>query len=502
MTASAKNGSPFAQESGSEQDPNRWRALWVTLVAGFMSLLDVTIVAVALPTVQRELHASAAQVQWVVSGYALTFALALVTAGRLGDALDRRRIFLLALSSFVVFSAACGAAPDITWLVVARLAQGLAAGFMAPQNSALIQQMFRGAERGRAFGFFGATVGISSAVGPLTGGAILALASGSEGWRWIFYVNVPIGILAVLLGRRLLPRTQPSGRGHVDVPGVVLLGLGVLALMYPLVQAESGGLGRLWWLFLLGAALLGVFARWQRRLVARDGQPLLDTRLFTTVRGYAVGAGVGTLYFVGFSGVWLVFALFYQGGLGFSPLRSGLAVTPFAIGSASAAVVAGRLVDRFGRLLTVCGLTGVITGLGGAALLLRFAPLGIAPWAAAPLLFLGGIGGGFVVSPNITMTLREVPVRMAGAAGGALQTGQRLGAAVGTAALPGLYYLALGEGDDYRAALTVALVAALAGMGASLALATVDWRRDRQTRRPHEKCPDEVAHDPLHSRQS
>ncbi|WP_327186997.1 MFS transporter [Streptomyces sp. NBC_01334] len=502
MTASAKNGSPFAQESGSEQDPNRWRALWVTLVAGFMSLLDVTIVAVALPTVQRELHASAAQVQWVVSGYALTFALALVTAGRLGDALDRRRIFLLALSSFVIFSAACGAAPDITWLVVARLAQGLAAGFMAPQNSALIQQMFRGAERGRAFGFFGATVGISSAVGPLTGGAILALASGSEGWRWIFYVNVPIGVLAVLLGRRLLPRTRPAGRGHVDVPGVLLLGLGVLALMYPLVQADSGGLGRLWWLFLLGAALLGVFVRWQRRLVVRDAQPLLDPRLFTTVRGYAVGAGVGTLYFIGLSGVWLVFALFYQGGLGFSPLRSGLAVTPFAIGSASAAVVAGRLVDRFGRLLTVCGLTGVITGLGGAALLLRFAPLGIAPWAAAPLLFLGGVGGGFVVSPNITMTLRDVPVRMAGAAGGALQTGQRLGAAVGTAALPGLYHLTLGEGDDYRGALTVALVAALVGMGASLALATADWRRDRRTRRPHEKCPDEVAHDPLHSRQS
>lgn len=217
MTASAKNGSPLSQESGSEQDPNRWRALWVTLVAGFMSLLDVTIVAVALPTVQRELHASAAQVQWVVSGYALTFALALVTAGRLGDALDRRRIFLLALSSFVVFSAACGAAPDITWLVVARLAQGLAAGFMAPQNSALIQQMFRGAERGRAFGFFGATVGISSAVGPLTGGAILALASGSEGWRWIFYVNVPIGILAVLLGHAAAaphPAVRPGTRGR------------------------------------------------------------------------------------------------------------------------------------------------------------------------------------------------------------------------------------------------------------------------------------------------
>ncbi|MFC9682811.1 MFS transporter [Streptomyces sp. NPDC056948] len=496
MTASAE------EAAGYEPDPRRWRALWVTLVAGFMSLLDVSIVVVALPSVQRGLHASPAQVQWVVSGYALAFALALVTAGRLGDALDRRRIFLLALSGFVVFSAACGAAPGITLLIAARLAQGLAAGFMAPQNSALIQQMFRGAERGRAFGFFGATVGISSAVGPLVGGMILALADGAQGWRWIFYVNVPIGILAVLLGRRLLPRTRRSGRGHVDLPGVLFLGLGVLALMFPLVQAGSGGFGRLWWLFLAGAALLVAFARRQRRLVARGTQPLLDPRLFTTVRGYAVGAGVGTLYFVGFSGVWLVFALFYQDGLGFSPLRSGLAVTPFALGSACAAAIAGRLVDRLGRVLTVGGLAAVIVGMGGTALLLRFVPLDIAPWVAAPLLFLGGAGSGCVISPNITMTLRDVPVRMAGAAGGALQTGQRLGAAVGTAALPGLFYLVLGGSDDYRGALVVALGAALVGMAASLALATFDWRRDRRTRQAHGTCPEDVANSPVHARQT
>ncbi|MFI1720614.1 MFS transporter [Streptomyces sp. NPDC020489] len=501
MSDSAANG-PRAGggKDGYVPDPNRWHALWVTLVAGFMSLLDVTIVAVALPTVQRQLGATPAQVQWVVSGYALTFALALVTAGRLGDALDRRRIFLMALSGFTLFSAACGAAPNIGLLVAARLAQGLAAGFMAPQNSALIQQMFRGAERGRAFGFFGATVGISSAAGPLTGGAILALADGSDGWRWIFLVNVPIGVLAVLLGLRLLPRVERSGRGSVDVPGIVLLGTGVLAVMYPLVQAEAGGIERLWWLFPVGAALLALFTRRQFRLVARDAQPLLDPRLFTTVRGYAVGAGVGTLYFIGFSGVWLVFALFYQRGLDFTPLRSGLAVTPFALGSAAAAVVAGRLVDRFGRLLTVCGLSAVIVGMGGAALLLWLVADESAPWAAAPALFVAGIGGGFVVSPNITMTLRDVPVRMAGAAGGALQTGQRLGAAVGTAALPGIYYLVLGSTDHYRTALVTALGVALVGMTASLALATADWLRDRGGDAGHRSCPDEVANSPVHSR--
>lgn len=502
VSDSAANG-PRAggAEDGYVPDPNRWHALWVTLVAGFMSLLDVTIVAVALPTVQRELGATPAQVQWVVSGYALSFALALVTAGRLGDALDRRRIFLLALSGFTLFSAACGAAPNIALLVAARLAQGLAAGFMAPQNSALIQQMFRGAERGRAFGFFGATVGISSAAGPLTGGAILALADGSDGWRWIFFVNVPIGVLAVLLGLRLLPRVERSGRGSVDVAGIALLGLGVLAVMYPLVQADAGGIGRLWWLFPVGAVLLALFIRRQFRLVARDAQPLLDPRLFTTVRGYAVGAGVGTLYFIGFSGVWLVFALFYQGGLDFTPLKSGLAVTPFALGSAAAAVVAGRLVDRFGRLLTVCGLSAVILGMGGAALLLWLVTDDAAPWVAAPALFVAGIGGGFVVSPNITMTLRDVPVRMAGAAGGALQTGQRLGAAVGTAALPGIYYLVLRGTDHYRTALVTALGVALVGMAASLALATADWLRDRGGDASGRRCPDEVANSPVHSRQ-
>ncbi|MFE5207992.1 MFS transporter [Streptomyces sp. NPDC056600] len=499
-TSASGGRSPAGRETGEGRDPNRWRALWVTLVAGFMSLLDVTIVAVALPTIQRDLGATPAEVQWVVSGYALTFALALVTAGRLGDALNRRRIFLLALSAFVLCSALAGAAPSSGWLVVARLAQGLAAGCMAPQNSALIQQMFRGPERGRAFGFFGATVGISSAVGPITGGLILALASGGEGWRWIFYVNVPIGVVAVLLGRRLLPRTRPTGKGQVDVPGVLLLGAGVLAVMLPLVQAEAGGLGRLWWLFLVGAALLGVFTLWQRRLLARGAQPLLDLRLFTQTRGYAVGAAVGTLYFVGFSGVWLVFALFFQHGLDYSPLRSGLAVTPFAVGSAGAAVVSGRLVDRLGRLLTVCGLSAVIVGMSATALLLRFAPESSATWLAAPALFVAGMGSGSVISPNITMTLRDVPVRMAGAAGGALQTGQRLGAAVGTAALPGLFYLVLaGRDDNFRNALAIALGAALLGMTAALALAVADWRRDRRDRRDRSGASGEAVGAPVRS---
>ena len=264
--------------SGYEPDPRRWKALTVTLVAGFMSLLDVSIVAVALPSIQRGLGTSPSAVQWVVSGYALTFGLALVPAGRLGDAIGRRTMFLAALAAFVLCSAAAGAAPTTGVLVAARLAQGIAAGSLAPQNSALIQQLFRGAERGRAFGFFGSTVGISTAVGPIVGGVILAVAGEPDGWRWIFFVNVPIGVVALVLAARLIPRTEPWAarargprrrrparrrRAGADAPA----GAGRGRWPGPAVVAVPAGRGRAGRLRPLGAARRG------RRSPAAAGRP-------------------------------------------------------------------------------------------------------------------------------------------------------------------------------------------------------------------------------------
>jgi EmrB/QacA subfamily drug resistance transporter len=471
-------------------DPKRWRALSVTLVAGFMTLLDVSIVSVALPSIQRGLAADAAGAQWVVSGYALAFGLTLVPAGRLGDAHGRRRMFLLALAAFVVCSALAGAAPSIETLIAARLAQGVAAGALAPQSSALIQSLFSGGERGRAFGLFGATLGISTAAGPVTGGVILALAGEPDGWRWIFFVNVPIGVVALMLAARLLPRRGSGGaRGRIDLVGVGLLGGGVLAVLLPLVQASSGGL-RQWWLFVVGVGLLIGFVAWERRVVHRDRDPLLDFRLVTETPGYAAGAALGTAYFIGLSGIWLVFALFFQNGLGYTALESGLAVTPFALGSAGAAVLAGRLVERFDRLLTVIGLTGVVLGLGSTAVVLLVVPPASAGLAIAVPMLLAGIGGGFVVSPNVTMTLRCVPVRMAGSAGGALQTGQRIGAAVGAATLTGLFHLRLATtGGDFPSAVAMALGGAVLAMGFALVIGVVDWHRGRH--RPEAPDQDE-----------
>jgi EmrB/QacA subfamily drug resistance transporter len=456
----------------------------VSLVAGFMGLLDVSIVAVALPSMERSLGASDSGVQWVVCGYALAFGLALVPAGRLGDAWGRRRMFLLSLAGFVLTSALCGAAPTLGLLVAARLVQGFAAGMLGPQNSGLIQDLFRGEERGRAFGLFGASVGLSTAVGPIVGGIILSVFGDPEGWRWIFFVNVPIGLVALALAPRLLPgRTDAQiadrtpVRRRLDPAGSALLGVGVLALMLPLL--EYRWLGRLWWLFPVGALLLAGFYRWESRVAGLGRRPpLLDPRLLTETPGYASGAALGLAYFVGFSGLFIVLALYFQSGLGYSPLQSGLAVTSFALGGAVSAALAGRQVLRWGRRMTVLGLVLVVVGLVVTAYLLRDATAAQAgPRTVLPLL-VAGVGSGVVISPNLTLTLSEVPVRMAGAAGGALQTGQRFGAAVGTALLAGVYYSALVRtGHRPGESIFVALWCAAAFVLVALVLAVVELRR-------------------------
>src|SRR5215213_9738112 len=233
------------------QRPGRWHALTVSLAASFMTLLDVSIVNVALPSIERGLGASAASVQWVVSGYALTFGLALIPAGRLGDSLGRRRMFLICLSALVLTSALSGMASTAGLLIAARLLQGVAGGMLIPQNSGLVQELFQGAERGRAFGIIGATVGVATAAGPVAGGLILTAFTGPDAWRWVFYVNVPIGLAALLLARRFVPalRTADPRRPHLDVVGALLLGGTVLGVLLPVVNADSGSMGQLGWLF-------------------------------------------------------------------------------------------------------------------------------------------------------------------------------------------------------------------------------------------------------------
>jgi EmrB/QacA subfamily drug resistance transporter len=466
-------------------DPRRWRALAVTQLAAFMVLLDVSIVNVALPSIERGLAMPATTAQWVVSGYALALGLTLVPAGRLGDAFGRRTMFLIALAAFVATSSLTGAATTPELLIAARLLQGVAGGMLIPQNSGLIQELFQGAERGRAFGILGATVGLATAAGPVVGGLILAVVHGADAWRWVFYVNLPVGLIALVLAARLVPARRSRGRTgvHLDLVGSLLLGGGVLSLLVPLVEADNGGISRLWWLWLVSALLLAAFGWWERRTVRRGRQPLLDPRLART-SGYVSGASIGLVYFVGFTGIWLVLALFFQDGLGYSALRSGLSVTPFALGVAGSAMIAGRLVPRFGRWLTVCGLIATILGLVVVAVILRQVKGDAATWAILVPLFVAGIGGGMVTSPNMTLTLQDVPVSMAGVAGGAVQTAQRIGAAIGTATLSTIFYHVLTRGSrDYSAAISDTVFSAAGFMTLALLMAVAELARRRDPHR-------------------
>ncbi|OZV72965.1 MFS transporter [Micromonospora echinospora] len=467
------------------EERRRWQALAVGLVAAFMTLLDVSIVNVAVPSIDRTLGASPSDLQWVLSGYALTFGLVLVPAGRLGDARGRRNAFVVGIALFTLTSALAGLAPSPTWLIAARLLQGAAAGLVNPQVTGLIQELFHGPERGRPFGLLGATIGISTAIGPLLGGLLIAVGGEEHGWRWVFFVNVPVGIAAVVLGWRLLPapvRREGTGARQLDPVGVLLLGVGVVLVLLPLVQREQWqGLSR-WLLVVAGLATLGAFGFWER-WYARRGEPLFDLELFR-LRSYALGSVIALVYFGGFTALFFVFTLFLQNGLGYSALLAGLAITPFALGSAAASAFGGRVVNRYGRPLVTVGLLTVVVGLGAVVLALRFLPDVPAPLATALPLLVAGIGSGLVITPNQTLTLAEVPVREAGSAAGMLQTGQRIGSAAGIAAVGAAFFSALSDTDgDWSVAFRDSLLLAVGVISLALVAALLDVHRHRRTGR-------------------
>ena len=481
--------------SGARTDaphPDRWKALAVCLVGGAMVLLDVSIVNVALPSIEKGIGAAQSELQWVVSGYALTFGLLLVPAGRIGDIRGRRVVFVTALGLFTLASAACGFAPNGVFLVLARLVQGLAGGSVTPQISATIQELFSGRERGKAFGAFGTIVGISTAVGPLLGGVLIQIFGETEGWRAVFFVNIPIGLVAMPLAWKLLPKRDEAKareRHDLDLVGVVLLGLGVVVLLMPFVQNREWGSWR-WWLVPLSGLLLAGFVVWERAFRARGRESMVNLALYTR-RSYSSGSAMITLYFAGFTPLFFVFTLFLQVGLKYTPLQAGLAITPFAIGSAIAAAVGGRKVNDLGRTLIVIGLTGVLIGLGGTLVAVHLAPSNGTAWATLVPLAIAGLGGGLVISPNQALTLSDVPVAEAGTASGLLQTGQRVGSAIGIAAAGSTFFAAVAESGDFATGFERGIIVALGFVGAAYLLAIADvavGRRQAQTARQRQDC--------------
>ncbi|WP_345467916.1 MFS transporter [Actinoallomurus oryzae] len=456
--------------------PRRWKALAVCLIAGFITWLDISIVNVALPSIHIALHASTSDLQWVVSGYAFAFGLLLIPAGRFGDTHGRRNVFVFGMALFTLASAAAGAAPGADWLIVTRVAQGAAAGVTAPQISGLIQQLFRGAERGRAFGLLGATISISTAVGPLLGGLLIQFSSAGAGWRHVFHVSIPISIIAMFLAYRYIPGREGERRQleSMDPAGVLLLAAGVFILLLTIVEGREWRAQSRWLSALAASAVLAGFVRWERWYGQRHN-PIMDLSLFRRAP-YALGALLATLYFGGFTAIFFIVTQHLQEGLHYSALRAGLVSAAFALGSALSAALGGQLVIRFGRPLVAFGLVLVTVGLVATEPAVRIAPGHNAAWVIAGALFVAGLGNGLIVSPNQTLTLAAVPVVEAGVAGGMLQTGQRIGASVGLAAVGSAHGI---YGRAFQHALLVNIMFVLAALAVALVDVLVERRANR-----------------------
>lgn len=465
-------------------DPARWRALWVCLAVGFMTMLDVSIVNVALPSIETQLGAGPAQLQLIVAGYTLAFGLVLVPAGRLGDVVGRRRLFVVGLVGFALTSLAAGLAPNDGFLAGARLLQGASAGVLNPQVVGLIQQMFSGHERGRAFGFFGAVIGVSTAVGPLAGGLIIQLAGAEHGWRWVFFINVPIAAVVVPMALRLLPHPpeRPERRPVLDVVGLALIALTTAAVMIPFVLTSGvDDDPARWWSLAVAAGLLVAVWWWEKSFQRRTGAAVVDESLIA-VPSFRNGALLGMAYFAGFTSIFLIITLYLQGQVGMSALQAGLTVMPFAVVSGASAWLSGRLVARHGRALVVTGLVLVVLGLVATTVLVRTATGGsvlATGLVLAPALLLAGAGSGLVISPNQTLTLAQVPVARAGVGGSMLQVGQRVGSALGVSLAVAIYYAGLARGETGEQATSRALLVAIALTSIALAIAIVDARQRR-----------------------
>lgn len=430
-------------------------AFVIVLAAGFMTLLDVSIVNVALPSIESSLQAGPSQVQWAIAGYALTFGLSLVAAGRAGDIFGRRLLFIIGLAGFVIASAGCGFAPTAEWLIIMRLLQGLFAGVLNPQVLGLIQDLFQGPARAKAFGVFGVVVGVSTAIGPALGGAIIALAGPELGWRLVFLINIPIGAVVLPLAAKWLPappiRVKTGFRAWLrqfDAVGIILLGIIVLAVMWPFLASSgetgpsSSGASAPYWMLGVAAALAFLLVAWERFLHSRGNQVLLDPALVHNP-SFVLGVATAFFYFAGFTSIFITSTLYLQQGMGWSPLQAGLGIVPFALVSGAASGASGFLVNRFGRTVPVVGAAIVSVSMIGVAAAAAWVEMPQQPFVVLGALTVAGIGSGLVISPNQALTLDGVERNLAGIAAALLQTFQRLGTAIGLSIVTTIYFVSL-----------------------------------------------------------
>ncbi len=455
---------PGTAAPATDVQPLRWLAFAIVLTAAVMDLLDSTIAQVAAPAIRHDLGGSYAVIEWITAGYTLAMAVGLLTGGRLGDLFGRKRMLLAGMAGFVVASAACAAAANPGELIAARAAQGALGAVMLPQVFGLIRDLFAAQEMGKAFGVYGPVMGLSAMLGPIASGGLISLNVLGTGWRMIFLINVPVGLAALAAGARLLPAGahgpargpggahRPGGahgpseaRGaRLDLPGMALAGAGMFLLVFPLVQGRELG-WPLWILALLAASVpvLAGFAWYQVRRRRAGRTPLMEPGIFTH-RGYASGA-VFSLVFVGsMGGIVLIFNVFLQAGLGFSPWHSAITTAPWAAGAFAGSAIGGMTMQALGRRVLLAGLIVEAAGLLALYAVLRGAGSGVTSLDLLAPMIVGGIGMGMVFVPLFDIVMAAVEPHEMGSASGVLQTVNSLGMSLGVAGLGAIFFGLLG----------------------------------------------------------
>jgi EmrB/QacA subfamily drug resistance transporter len=431
-------------------------ALAVLMAATFMFVLDFFIVNVAIPSTQRDLHASDGAIQLVVATYAIALAAGLIVGGRLGDLIGRRRALMIGLGIFTVASAVCGDAQTATVLIAGRVAQGLGAALFSPQVLAIIGVTYQGGERTKAITLYGLVLGLGAVSGQLIGGLLIHFDILGLGWRSCYLVNLPIGLAALVLAPRAIAESR-GGNAKLDAGGAVLVAAALVAIVLPLVEGRAQGWPLWTWLSLAAAVpLLAAFVRTQRRAAA----PLLPPSLFAH-RSFSAGLAVSIVFYAGMASFFLVLAIYLQEGRGQDALGSGLTFTPLAAGYLAASIAAPRLGRRalqLGGLVRAAGLAGLAAAV----------ELGASTGALVPILLVDGIGMGLLTAPLVATVLAGMDPRDAGAATGVLSTAQQVGNTIGVAVIGAVFYGALGGGFDHAFATAV-----LAIFGACLAVAAL-----------------------------
>ena len=456
----------IAPPAAPQHDRLRMAALLVVLTGAFLAMVDFFIVNVALADISRDLNASTATLELVVAGYGATYASLLVLGGRLGDAHGRRRMFMIGLVAFTLTSLFCGLAPTAGFLVLARVLQGAAAAAMVPQVFATIQATTTGPHRIRALAIFGATGGVAAVAGQVLGGLLVSADLAGTGWRPIFLVNVPVGIVAFVLAPRLVPDSRAIRPAPVDLPGTLLLASALLCLLVPLSEGRALGWPAWSWALLaavpfLTAALVVV----ERRIERAGGVPLVPPAL-VRLPSMSRGLALALPFFAAFGGFMFVYAVATQQVLGWSALRAGLTLAPMAGAFLLASLATSRLLARFGRSVLTAGLMIQAVGYVGLATTVAMQwPDGLDAAWLAPSMIVAGFGQGLVMSPIMGVVLAQVPLDSAGVGGGVLVTTQQTALAIGATGVGTLYTSLVSHDHGSGPLVTVLLMVVVIALG-------------------------------------